>query len=63
VKAFADQAIDRICQRIAGGQPNDFQPAAKPADYPVLTAYKGRKAEQYMDTTRLGVVREKEAQR
>ena len=57
VKDFAAAAIDRICERIAGGQPKDFQPAAKPGPYPVLEAFKRRKAEQYLDPTRLGAVR------
>jgi hypothetical protein len=57
VKDFAAAAIDRICERIASGQPKDFQPAAKPGPYPVLEAFKRRKAEQYLDPTRLGAVR------
>lgn len=64
VRDFAAAAIDRVCERIAGGQPKDFQPAPKPAPYPVLEAFKSRKAEQYLDTTRLGAVRDqKEASR
>ncbi len=61
VKPFADTAIDRICERIARGQPKDFQPAPKPAPYPVLEAFKGRKSELFMETKRLGAVRGKEA--
>ena len=57
VKDFAAAAIDRICERIASGQPKDFQPAAKPGPYPVLEAFKRRKTEQYLDPTRLGAVR------
>ena len=57
VKDFAAAAIDRICERISGGQPKDFQPAAKPGPYPVLEAFKRRKADQYLDPTRLGAVR------
>ena len=39
-------------------------PAPKPAPYPVLEAFKGRKAEQYLDPTRLGAIRDqKEASR
>jgi hypothetical protein len=64
VKDFAAAAIDRVCERISGGQPKDFQPATKPAPYPVLEAFKGRKAAQYLDPTRLGAIREpKEASR
>lgn len=63
IKEFAAAAIDRVCERIAGGQPKDFQPAAKPGPYPVLAAFKGRKVEQYLDPTRLGVVRGTEASR
>ena len=61
VKAHADAAIDRICERIAKIQPKHFQPAPKPARYPVLEAYKGRKPELYMDIRRLGDIREKGA--
>jgi len=64
VRDFAAAAIDRVCERIAGGQPKDFQPAPKPAPYPVLEAFKGRKAAQYLDLTRLGAIRDpKEASR
>ncbi len=58
VKDFAAAAIDRICERISCGQPKDFQPAPKPAPYPVLEAFKSRKAEQYLDPTRLGAIRD-----
>jgi hypothetical protein len=61
VKPFADTAIDCICERITRGQPKDFQPAPKPAPYPVLEAFKGRKSELFMETKRLGAVRGKEA--
>ena len=64
VRDFAAAAIDRVCERISGGQPKDFQPAPKPAHYPVLEAFKSRKAEQYLDPTRLGAIRDqKEASR
>lgn len=62
VKDFAAGAIDRICERIAGGQPKDFQPAAKPGPYPVLEAFKRRKADQYLDVTRLGATRADETE-
>ena len=64
MREFAAAAIDRVCERIAGGQPKDFQPAPKPAPYPVLEAFKSRKAEQFLDLTRLGAIRDqKEASR
>jgi hypothetical protein len=56
IKDHAAAAIDLICRRIAQGGPADFQPAAKPAPYPILPAFRRRKPDQVLDPTRLGVV-------